>query len=60
METARSEEAVNSKAEQLTIENAAEAADEVADLAADLDAAQLHLSSGSYLYLSGTPFRALT
>lgn len=60
METARSEEAVNSKAEQLTIENAAEAADEVADLAADLDAAQLQLSSGSYLYLSGTPFRALT
>lgn len=51
---------MNSKAEQLTIENAAEAADEVADLAADLDAAQLQLSSGSYLYLSGTPSRALT
>jgi len=29
-------------------------------LTADLDAAQLHLSSTYYLYLSGTPFRALT
>ena len=30
------------------------------DLASDLDAAQLRLSSKHYLYLSGTPFRALT
>lgn len=30
------------------------------DLATDLDAEQLHLSSKYYLYLSGTPFRALT
>lgn len=29
-------------------------------LATDLDAADLHLSSRHYLYLSGTPFRALT
>ena len=30
------------------------------ELPADLDSAQLHLSSRHYLYLSGTPFRALT
>ena len=30
------------------------------NLKSDLDAAQLHLSSKHYLYLSGTPFRALT
>ncbi len=65
------------KAEQAVSEQAAELADEVADLAeagtprlysatldadldADLDAAQLHLPSKHYLYLSGTPFRVLT
>ncbi|WP_458107687.1 hypothetical protein M1D51_19475 [Arthrobacter sp. R3-55] len=31
-----------------------------AGIASDLDAGQLHLSSRHYLYLSGTPFRALT
>lgn len=31
-----------------------------AGIADDLDAADLHLSAGCYLYLSGTPFRALT
>ena len=30
------------------------------NLPSDLDSAQLHLSSRHYLYLSGTPFRALT
>ena len=33
---------------------------DAAGLPADLDSAQLHLSSKHYLYLSGTPFRALT
>lgn len=33
---------------------------DTAGLAADLDTEQLHLSSWHYLYLSGTPFRALT
>lgn len=31
-----------------------------ANLDSDIDAGQLHLSSRHYLYLSGTPFRALT
>jgi len=31
-----------------------------AGISEDLDAADLHLSAKSYLYLSGTPFRALT
>lgn len=65
------------KAAEKEVEDSAEQADEVADLAAvgtprlyaavpdsdldsDLDAEQLHLSSKYYLYLSGTPFRALT
>ena len=33
---------------------------ETSGLMSDLDTAQLHLSSKHYLYLSGTPFRALT
>ena len=36
------------------------AAADDANLATDLDAAQLRLSAKNYLYLSGTPFRALT